>query len=1215
MLHFLTRLRRPPVLATEEQSVQARTFHSVATGVTATIIGLLVLLMMNQPGTSSRRANTIAWLVALWLTLLEVNRRGRTKLAGSLFVAGLIAALTVRAATSGGLNASAMQLYLIIVLVAGVLLGTAGGVITGGVVLVINLAFALLETTGRLPAAQLTFTPLVRWLYSGMSVGMALVLQRQVSAAVRQALDRSLAEIRARKAAEHRLSLALEAGNVSAWSQDPETRRFTADARLYALYEVEPESDGAISFETWINCIHPADREHTKAAHDALHQGASTARAEFRIVKSGGSVVWIRGAASTERDELGRLCIVGVNHDITALKEAELERRAQVIRLQESEELLRKSEQRFMTIFASVPSAMAVTRADTGCFVDANLEFERVFGWSKAELIGRTSVEVGMWPSEQARAESLETIAGGEAVPRTVELVLCRRDGSPRTMRSAAQLIEFDGERLLVAAFLDVTEQLRAERERVNAEQRLQIALDAGSIGVWDRDPDTGRLRADRRLLDLYGLAADADGTVAFEAWLARVHPEDRGELEASFTALASGARATTLREFRVVSPSGALRHVFGAATAVWTDGGKRIRIVGVNRDITDTKVAEQERARLVLDLAERVKELQLLHETAKLVLEEQSDTELMRRLVDRIPRAWKFPECCEARITFRDAFAATSGFRDTPWKQAVSFQASGGSGAIEVVYLEPRPEADEGPFLAEERALLESIVEMFVAHLELRRHRLHLEEMITVRTREVVAAKDEAERANRAKSTFLATMSHEIRTPMNAILGYAQLLQRDPVLGPEQLQKVGVIFSSGDHLLTLLNDILHMSRIEAGRVELIDAPYDLHGLIDGVRLMFGSAARDRQLELRVEIARDVPRVVRGDAGKVRQVLINLLGNALKFTERGHIAISATAHPATGDAEGALLISLAVKDTGAGIDATDLERIFGKFEQSKLGAQAGGTGLGLAIGRELAHLMGGELTATSQLGKGSRFVFSFRAGHALSEELRGSLGTTIIGLAPGERVPKILVVDDQADNRAVLSELLLKIGYAVRVVSSGEEAIAVHDAWAPELVLMDLMMPGIGGLEAIRRLRASGSTAFLVALTASSADAGGTEAIVAGANAVWWKPYKEGDLLEKIRALLAVTYVHRAMPSLPPPPAVVAARAHSGELGQRLRDVPTDLRARLRDAAMRARAADARTLVAELETHSTTAAGLVRSMLDAYRYDAIVAALDEVDAS
>ena len=738
------------------------------------------------------------------------------------------------------------------------------------------------------------------------------------------------------------------------------------------------------------------------------------------------------------------------------------------------------------------------------------------------------------------------------------------------------------------------------------SEDRLQLAIEGGGLGIWDWDVEQDRLVWDDSMYRLYGVRKDVFSG-AYDAWSRCLVPEDFARATSDVEAALRGDREFK-SDFRVRRADGAIRAIRGVAQIIRSADGRPVRMVGINWDVTDLQSAEREREQLLHDLGDRVKELRLLHAAARLLQRDRPfDRALLEELVVLIPAAWQYPECCEARIVYSGLEVATPGWRDSPWTQSTSFVTSDGRGLIEVAYLEERPSSAEGPFLLDERALLDSLAEMLVAYLELRKHQESLEALVASRTAELRGAKEAAESASRAKSVFLANMSHEIRTPMNAILGYAQLLRRNPDLDDDQKQKIDIIHSSGSHLLTLINDILEMSKIEAGRATLNVEPFDLHALLLDVQLMFRELTENRGLELTFLQDPHLPGALAGDAGKVRQVVINLLSNAVKFTERGQVTVRVSSRAGAGQDRHVVVI--AVEDTGPGIEPRNLTRIFDAFDQADSKVRIGGTGLGLAISRNFARLMHGDLAVESTPGRGSVFTFSFEAGTASSAAIPDPGVRRIpTGLDPDQPAWKLLIVDDVPTNRNLLDELLSQVGFATRMAASGEEALVVFDEWHPDLVLMDVRMPGIGGLEAVRQLRGSGSKAAIIAITASSLAEAEYEARDAGVNRFIRKPYREDELFAVIGELLGVRYIYE--PTMSRSPARTARQVAGGStLSQQLSDLPPTLINQLREAAIQGRAKRLASLADQVGQYSEAASAEIRLLARDFRYDALMSAL------
>jgi PAS domain S-box-containing protein len=405
-------------------------------------------------------------------------------------------------------------------------------------------------------------------------------------------------------------------------------------------------------------------------------------------------------------------------------------------------------------------------------------------------------------------------------------------------------------------------------------------------------------------------------------------------------------------------------------------------------------------------------------------------------------------------------------------------------------------------------------------------------------------ASKESAEKANRAKSQFLANMSHELRTPLNAIIGFTQLMSRDISLRGENQEFVEIINQSGEHLLGLINDILEMSKIEAGLVAFTENRFDLYRLLKSVEALFKLKTESKGLQLIFVRAENVPQYIETDEIKLRQILINLLGNAVKFTPSGQIRVSVSVAEAD-ELENDVLkddepfrLCFEVEDTGAGIAESELNQLFQPFVQTTTGLKSQqGTGLGLAISRKFVQLMGGDLAVRSEVGLGTSFTFSIGTRCAAMNAIAPHLSSLrAMGLAPGQPSYRILVVDDKLNNRRLLVNLLSLLGFQVREAVNGLEAISIWENWAPHLILMDMRMPEMNGYEATRQIKAhpKGMSVPIIALTASALHEERHEMIAAGCDDCVYKPFREEELMAALVKHLHVALIYEQPPNVEP---------------------------------------------------------------------------------
>ncbi|MEG4485034.1 PAS domain S-box protein [Microcoleus sp. D2_18a_B4] len=391
-----------------------------------------------------------------------------------------------------------------------------------------------------------------------------------------------------------------------------------------------------------------------------------------------------------------------------------------------------------------------------------------------------------------------------------------------------------------------------------------------------------------------------------------------------------------------------------------------------------------------------------------------------------------------------------------------------------------------------------------------------------------------QANEANQAKTVFLANMSHELRTPLNSILGFTQLMSYERNLTPSLQERLQIVNRSGRHLLDLINDILDLSKIESGRMSLNPSDFDLTSLLTSIEEMFQVKVQSKELQLIFEIDPDIPQFVHSDEKKLYQVLVNLLGNAIKFTNQGSVTLRVRAAQRN---KTSCHLYFEVEDTGVGIAPTEIDKLFKVFVQAQAGNNLSqGTGLGLAISQKLVKLMGGKIRVKSTLHRGSTFSFEIGVQLPQAESLPPeSINQRVIGLAPGQPTYRILIVEDLEENRRLLVEILTSVGFEVREAKQGVEALSLWESWRPHLILMDIRMPIVDGYTATKyiRERPQSQETVIIALTASVLEEDREKVLMAGCNDFISKPFQQRELFDKLAKYLGVQYIYEVVEQTP----------------------------------------------------------------------------------
>ncbi len=1044
------------------------------------------------------------------------------------------------------------------------------------------------------------------------------------------------------------------------------------------------------------------DRNQLRRIRQAL-QGWQSVRVEVINYRKDGSEFWVEFEMVPVADETGRFThLVSVQRDITERKKAQ-------------EDLL-MAQQRLEYLLSSSPSIIyscQTTKPYSTTFISENVT--AVLGYKPREFIKDKNFWIDHIHPEDTERVFAEFPQIFEVGHCACEYRFLDKQGTYRWLYDAVKLVldEHGNPIEMIGSWIDITQRKQVEAALQESQRWLSAMAEANPNILYVYDLIEERIiYCNREMFPILGYTPQEVEQMGAAFLFTVMHPEDILAFPTHLQQFQTAQEGDICeREYRMRHKNGEWRWLYGRETIfARTSDSQPWLILGTTTDISDRKQAELE-----LTMAKAALEQQL----QRILLQEKITQEIRSRLkpeqffqtaATQIGQAFHVDRCLvhiyvESPIP-RIPLVAEYRAPGIEWPWSLDVPVVGNPHAQLMLSQDSAiacADVDQEPLLAEalsachqlglksmlgvrtsyqgkangligvhqyycqrqwtdwEIALLESVAAQLgiaIAQASLLTQEKQRRRELATQNQALAKAKLDAEAANHAKSQFLSKMSHELRTPLNAILGFSQVMVRDRSLATEQKEYLEIINRSGEHLLALINDILSMSKIEAGQVTLYENCFDLYRLLDSIKEMLQIKASSKGLQLIFERTPDVPQYIQTDERKLRQVLINLLGNALKFTKTGSVTLrlglgtgewtmeklhnqqpqtnhqppttnhqppttnnhqpttnhhqpTTNHHQPTTNHHQPTTISFEVADTGPGISPEELGNLFDPFVQTQTGRQSmEGTGLGLAISQQYVRLMGGNITVSSVLNQGTIFTFDIQVSLATSADEKSiSYQKRIVGLEPNQPSYRILIVEDVPENRQLLVKFLEPLGFEIRTAVNGQEGVALWESWSPHLIWMDILMPVMDGYEATRQIKRTpkGQKTIIIALTASAFEEQREAILRAGCDDFIPKPCQENVLLEKMAHYLGIRYLYEEQ----------QASTSSGETSHQnvsreeltpevLAFMPTPWVAQLHQAALYADDELMNQLIEQIPSEHSSLRHSLRELIDNFRLDQLI---------